>query len=171
MARSPRAPSKPPRRCRFCGTRKRRCLTTFPTPYSGTLAGAITPSADVLFNQNGSSAGLIARFTGIARSASILAGYIFDVQDTGAWAIYRGNEASGLTTLASGQVDPLGTATWHDLSLTTSGNVITAAIDGTVVGSATDSTYQTGPVGLETGLSTHNWPQVQYSDLTVAPAA
>ena len=130
-----------------------------------------TVSSDVHFNQSGSSAGLIARFTGITpRSASILAGYIFDLQDTGAWAIYRGNQTSGLTTLASGQVGSISPATWHTLSLTTSGNVITAAIDGTVVGSATDGTYQAGPVGLEAGLGSHNWPQVQYSNLTVTPA-
>jgi hypothetical protein len=131
--------------------------------------GNYTVSCDVLFTQSGESAGLIARFTRTARSASILVGYIFDVQSSGAWAIYRGEKTSGLTTLASGQLAPLSQATWHNLSLTTSGDVITAAIDGTVVGSATDDTYQTGPVGLEAGLGTHNWPQVQYANLTVMP--
>ncbi len=129
-----------------------------------------TVSSDILFTRSGSSAGLIARFSGRTSSASTLAGYIFDVQDTGAWAIYRGNQAAGRTTLASGQACPLSPATWHTLSLTTSGNVITAAIDGTTVGSATDDAYQAGPVGLEAGLGSRNWPQVQYSNLTITPA-
>ncbi len=129
-----------------------------------------TVSSDMLFTRSGSSAGLIARFSGRTSSASTLAGYIFDVQDTGAWAIYRGNQAAGRTTLASGQAGPLSPATWHTLSLTTSGNVITAAIDGITVGSATDDAYQAGPVGLEAGLGSRNWPQVQYSNLIVTPA-
>ena len=126
-------------------------------------------SSDVLFSQNGNSAGLIARFANRINSASILAGYIFDVNDTGAWAIYLGNKGTGLTTLAAGQVASLSPTTWHNLSLTTTGNAISAAIDGTIVGSATDGTYQAGPVGLEAGLGSHNWPQVQYSNLTVTP--
>lgn len=129
-----------------------------------------TIRSDVLFSQKGNSAGLIARFAERTGSASTLAGYIFDVRATGAWAIYRGNKTTGLTMLASGRVHPLSPSTWHKLSLTTSGDVIAAAVDGTVVGSAADDTYQAGPVGLEAGLSSHNWPQVQYSNLTITRA-
>jgi hypothetical protein len=130
-----------------------------------------TTSTDVLFTKSGSSAGIIGRFSG--RSLNKFDGYVFDVNDKGAWEIARGDTTAGLTTLASGQLGTsLGTNAWHTLSLTMSGSLITASVDGTAVGSATDSTYTSGLSGLEAGITSGNWPQVQYSNLSVnsAPA-
>ncbi len=131
---------------------------------------AYTVSCDILLSRANSSAGVIARFSARTKSASGLAGYVLDVRESGAWAIDRGNRAGGITTLASGRVRPLGTGSWHKLSLTVSGDRLSAAIDGVAVGSATDGTYQAGLVGLEAGLGSANWPQAQYSDLSVVPA-
>ena len=91
--------------------------------------------------------------------------YYLQVSNTGAWSIVRNNTSDALTTLASGTVAALGTGTWHHLALTMNGDVISAAVDGTTVGSATDSTYHTGMVGL----GTSGYQTDQFDDLTVTP--
>ena len=90
--------------------------------------------------------------------------YYLQVSNTGAWSIVRNNTSDILTTLASGTVAALGTGTWHHLSLSFQGSTITAAIDGTTVGSASDTTYRTGMVGL----GTSGYQTDQFDNLTVA---
>jgi Glycosyl hydrolase family 59/Ricin-type beta-trefoil lectin domain len=89
--------------------------------------------------------------------------YYLQLSNTGAWAIIRNNTADTLTTLASGTVAAPGTGTWHTLKLTFSGSSISAAIDGTTVGSVTDSTYASGMVGL----GTSGYQTDQFDNLSV----
>jgi hypothetical protein len=90
--------------------------------------------------------------------------YYLQVSNTGAWSIVRNNTSDTLTTLASGTVTALGTGTWHHLALTFNGTTITAAIDGTTVGSVTDSTYHSGMIGL----GTSGYQSDQFDNLSVA---
>ena len=89
--------------------------------------------------------------------------YYLQVSNTGAWSIVRNNTGDTLTTLASGTVAALGTGTWHHLALTFNGTAISAAIDGTTVGSVTDSTYHSGMVGL----GTSGYQTDQFDNLSV----
>jgi glycosyl hydrolase family 59/glycosyl hydrolase family 59 (putative galactocerebrosidase) len=87
-------------------------------------------------------------------------GYYLSVQKTGRW--YLGKTVDGeRRQLASGFVE-LPADTWHTIKITFAGPVITAAIDGHQVGSATDSTYTSGRAGIGTG-----WNRVQFDDFTV----
>ena len=67
---------------------------------------------------------------------------------------------------------------WHHLSLTISGGLLTAAIDGVQVASVTDNdpNYTIGIAGIEAGAvdvsaawTGTSWPIVQYRRLTVTP--
>ncbi|WP_328462149.1 ricin-type beta-trefoil lectin domain protein [Streptomyces sp. NBC_00448] len=124
-----------------------------------------TVAADTLIRQPG-AVQLLARVGNQAgfNPANIDA-YYLQVSDTGAWSILR-NSSSGIrTTLASGTTTALGTGTWHHLALTVNGSTLTAAVDGTTVGSATDSSYATGMVGL----GTNGYQTDQFDNLTVTP--
>ncbi len=48
----------------------------------------------------------------------------------------------------SGNAATLGTGSWHHLALTLNGSSISGAIDGTAVGTVTDSTFKNGMIGL-----------------------
>jgi hypothetical protein len=143
-------------------------------------------SADVLVPRTG-SAGLIGRF-GCRRGVPDIGqfdGYLFDVASSGAWRLIRnadpapgGSSRASATncsgppasaqTLASGQLGrPLGTRTWHRLSLAMSGSAITASVGSQVVARVTDSAWTSGLAGLEAGARTSAWPHVQYSHLSV----
>jgi hypothetical protein len=89
--------------------------------------------------------------------------YYLQVSNTGAWSIVRNNVSHTLATLASGTVAALGTGSWHHLALTFSGATITAAIDGTVVGNATDGSYSAGMIGL----GTSGYQTDQFDNLSV----
>ena len=76
------------------------------------------------------------------------------------------NTTSGtLTTLASGTVTAPGTGTWQHLALTFDGDSITAAINGTTVGTVTDTAYPAGMIGL----GTDGYQTDQFGDLSVTP--
>ena len=78
------------------------------------------------------------------------------------------NSTSGtLTTLASGTVTAPGTGTWQHLALTFNGVAISAAIDGTTVGTVTDSTYPSGMIGL----GTSGYQTDQFDNLSVTPGS
>jgi Glycosyl hydrolase family 59/Ricin-type beta-trefoil lectin domain/Concanavalin A-like lectin/glucanases superfamily len=91
--------------------------------------------------------------------------YYLQLSNAGAWSIVRNNTSDSLTTLASGTVAAPGTGTWHHLALTFNGTAISAAIDGTTVGSVTDSTYHSGMVGL----GTSGYQTDQFDNLSVTP--
>ncbi len=76
--------------------------------------------------------------------------YHLRVSDSGAWSIFRTNTSAQTTTLRSGSVASLGTNRWHTVALGMSGSNLTATIDGTTVGTVTDSTFGSGLVGIGT---------------------
>jgi hypothetical protein len=124
---------------------------------------------DVLFTRAGSSAGVIGRFSDRGADGGF-DGYLFDVSDSGAWELIKNNATvTDRTTLAQGTLaEPLGTGTWHRLSLSMTGATITASVDGQQVAGYTDpSPWTSGPAGIEAGASTRNWPRVQYSNLQI----
>src|SRR3954453_11557439 len=76
--------------------------------------------------------------------------YHLRVSDSGAWSIYRSNTSGQNTTLRSGNTASLGTNRWHTVALGFSGSTITATVDGTSVGSVSDSTFGSGVAGIGT---------------------
>ncbi len=126
-----------------------------------------TVSADALLEQAG-AAQLMGRVgTQHAFGPIGINEYYLQASNTGAWSIVRNNTSHTLTTLASGTVAALGTGTWHHLALTFNGATITAAIDGTTVGTATDSTYLSGMIGL----GTSGYQTDQFDNLSVTPGS
>ena len=93
-------------------------------------------------------------------------GYYLQLSSTGAWQVVRSNSSGTLTTLASGTVAAPGTGTWQHLALTFSGSTISAAINGTTVGTVTDSTYASGMVGF----GTSGYQTDQFDNLSVTTA-
>ncbi|MFB9235595.1 ricin-type beta-trefoil lectin domain protein [Plantactinospora siamensis] len=91
--------------------------------------------------------------------------YYLRVTDGGAWSILSNNTSGNWRTLASGNVAALGTGRWHNLSLTLNNSTLTAAIDGSTVGSASDSTWVAGQIGYGTGQGV----TAQFDNLTVTP--
>ena len=139
------------------------------SPYTigGNLSWAnYTVAADVLLQQAG-AVQLIGR-AGWQHSfgPAGINDYYLQVSNTGAWSIVRNNTSDTLTTLASGTVSALGTGTWHHLALTLNGNSISAAIDGTTVGTVTDSTYSSGMIGL----GVDGYQTDQFDNLSVSAA-
>jgi len=122
-------------------------------------------SSDVMLEKSG-YAGLIGRAgTQTAFAPAKINEYSLHVTDTGSWSILRGNSNGSSTTLVSGTVAALGTGRWHHLSLSFSGTAITAAIDGTTVGTATDSTWRSGQAGYATGQG----ETAQFDNLSITP--
>jgi Glycosyl hydrolase family 59/Ricin-type beta-trefoil lectin domain len=123
-----------------------------------------TVSSDVYLNQAG-TAEIYGRANTQARPQSDQNAYLLRASNTGAWSIDKSSTSGTITTLASGTAKALGTGSWHTLSLTMQGSTISGAIDGTAVGSVTDSSYQTGQVGIGVvGYQTD-----QFDNLTVTP--
>jgi len=123
-----------------------------------------TVSADALLEKPG-YASLIGRAGGQdTGNQAALNAYHFRVSDTGAWSILRTNTSAQVTTLRNGTTTALGTNRWHALSLGFAGGTITASVDGTVVGTVTDSTLSAGQVGLGTSQG----ETAQFDNLVVA---
>jgi hypothetical protein len=138
-----------------------------------------TVSADVLFTQAGSSAGVLDRFSDQGGGGiDNFRGYILKLADDGSWQLLKNSRSVGVSILASGALAaPAGVDAWHNLSLTIQGATLTAAIDGAHVATVTDSdpNYTTGIAGIEAGATDVNsawtgtsWPIVQYRRLTVS---
>jgi len=120
---------------------------------------------DALFEQAGSVQvmGRVGEQRGF--SVSGINAYYLQVSNAGAWSIVRNDTSGTLTTLASGTHAALGLNTWHHLSVSFQGSTITAAIDGTNVGSATDTSYPNGQIGL----GVNGYQTDQFDNLTVTP--
>ncbi len=130
-----------------------------------------TVASDVLLEKSG-YAELLGRAntqTYGNNGASGLNAYHLRVSDSGAWSILKSNTSNNnnFTTLASGNVGGFGTGSWHHLALTFSGSTITAAIDGTTVGSANDSSYGSGQVGYATSQG----ETAQFDNLSITPGS
>ncbi|MFE0464492.1 RICIN domain-containing protein [Kitasatospora sp. NPDC058965] len=93
------------------------------------------------------------------------AAYYLEVADTGAWSIARGGTGSAPVVLASGTTAALGTGRWHHLEVTVQGSTITGAVDGSTVGTTTDTTLTAGQVALGLG----GYQTQQFDNLTVTP--
>ena len=124
-----------------------------------------TVAADAMMAQAGSVQVLGRVNTQHPFSVAGIEAYYLQLSSTGAWAIVKNTYNGTLTTLTSGTVAAPGTGTWHHLALTVNGSTLTAAIDGTTVGSASDSSYATGQVGLGLG----GWQTDQFDNLTITP--
>ena len=136
-------------------------------PYTigGNLSWAdYTVSADALMQQAGAVQLLGRVGTMAAFDPADINEYYLQLSSTGAWSIVRNSTSGTLTTLASGTVTAPGLDTWQQLSLTFDGDSISAAINGSTVGTVTDSTYASGMIGL----GTDGYQTDQFSDLSVS---
>lgn len=87
-------------------------------------------------------------------------GYYLQVEQTGRWELGYTIHGERHRLRAGHAVLPANA--WHTVKITAHGNLIRGFIDGTEVGSATDSTYGSGRAGLGTA-----WNRVQFDDLTI----
>lgn len=92
--------------------------------------------------------------------------YSLTLSDTGTWSINLTDGSGGIQSLAGGTVaSAAGLNTWHNLALTFDGSQIYASVDGTTVGSVTDTTLAAGKVGfVASGYSAGE----QYDNLKVS---
>jgi len=136
------------------------------SPYTigGNLSWAnYTVSADALMAQAGAVQLLGRVGTQHSFSPASINDYYLQLTNAGAWSIVRNATSGTLTTLASGTVAAPGTGTWQHLALTFSGSSISAAINGTTVGTVTDSAYASGMIGL----GTNGYQTDQFDNLAV----
>lgn len=126
-----------------------------------------TVSADALINQAGAVQLLGRVGTQHPFSVAGIDEYYLQLANTGAWSIVKNDYNGDLTTLASGTVAAPGTGTWSHVALTFNGSTITAAINGTTVGTVTDSSYGQGQVGL----GVNGWQTDEFSNLSVTAVA
>ncbi|MBL1086988.1 galactosylceramidase [Streptomyces actinomycinicus] len=126
-----------------------------------------TVSSDVMLEEPG-HVEVMGRIGQQGRNNNGLQAYLLQLTDEGEWAVRRSEIGSGgtawkFTTLTSGKLkkEP-GTMTWHHLALSFRGAAITASVDGTVVGEATDSSYPKGQAGLGSG-----WTHARYDNFKV----
>lgn len=147
------------------------------TPYPYTVGGSAAwsnyqVSADVR-NAKPGSVGILGRQSnlgGTEEDPSRVHYYSLTLSDTGAWSINRadgsGKPAASLTggTVSSAA----GLKTWHNLALTFAGSLIYASVDGTTVGSVTDTSFSAGKVGLVAGgyLAGEQYDNLKVSTLT-----
>ena len=135
-------------------------------PYTimGNLAWTnYTVTCDVLLEQAGSAEIMGRVNTQQPFTPANINAYYLRVSDSGAWSILKNTTGGTVTTLNSGSVSALGTNTWHTLVLAFQGSSITAKIDGTTVGSTTDSSYATGQIGL----GVNGWQNVQFDNFSI----
>jgi Glycosyl hydrolase family 59/Concanavalin A-like lectin/glucanases superfamily len=128
-----------------------------------------TVSAQVMFTGPNQSAGLIARYQrpDTGDQSEQFYGYQFTVSADGSWQLIQDNHLQPAMTIDSGTVPPLGSGTWHTVTLTADGSQLTATIDANQV--AVEPTASPADPGLA-GISTGGWYPVDFRDLTVGPA-
>ncbi|WP_328334592.1 galactosylceramidase [Streptomyces sp. NBC_00455] len=130
--------------------------TPYPYAVGGDLAWSnYQVSADVRNAQPG-SVGILGRQSnlgGTEEDPSHVHYYSLTLSDAGAWSINRADGSGNAPqSLAGGTVASAhGLNTWHNLALTFDGSQIYASVDGTTVGSVTDSTLAAGKIGLVAG--------------------
>lgn len=132
-----------------------------------------TVSADAMLEQPG-AVELLGRVTMQGRNNNGLEAYHLRVSDTGAWSILKSDSAWKFTTLKSGTTAALGTNRWHAVAMIMQGSTITAKVDGTLLGSVTDSTYAHGRAGLGTvdsadATADRGYRTQQFDNFSVTP--
>ena len=134
-------------------------------------------SVDVMLPRSG-SAGLIGRYHAVSPAQGSYDGYVFNVSTDGRFALKLSNGGTAVdtiagerqvtpatsTVLAAGQV-AFAKRRWHTLSLSLSGRIIRASVDGRQVASATSSAFTSGIPGIEVG----GWYRAYFSNLAVTP--
>ncbi|MFB7710132.1 galactosylceramidase [Streptomyces sp. NPDC056105] len=159
----------------------RQAITTQPTKWSRvasplTLTGDsrwtdYTVSIKALIDHSG-TATLMGRVVnqlnnvGSAR-VNVWQGYYLDLADRGTWSLKVLAPDKSTKVLATGRLAGAAADSWHRLSLSFSGDTITATIDKAEVAQVTDGTYDHGQVGL----ALDSYTTSQFDDLTVEPAA
>ena len=134
-------------------------------------------SVDVMLPRSG-SAGLIGRYHAVSPAQGSYDGYVFNVSTDGRFALKLSNGGTAVDTIAGErQVIPATTTVlaagqvafakrrWHTLSLSLSGRIIRASVDGRQVASATSSAFTSGIPGIEVG----GWYRAYFSNLAVTP--
>jgi hypothetical protein len=106
-----------------------------------------TVSTDVDMQQAGTVT-LLGRANTQTRPQSQQAAYQLRLSNTGAWSISKNTSSGVLSTLVSGTHASLALNSWHTMTLGFSGNQITATLDGSQLGTVSDTSYVTGQVGL-----------------------
>ncbi len=96
-------------------------------------------------------------------------GYFFQINDAGAWTIFKSDANGQRTVLARSATDAIGTGKWHRLGLSFAGPQITASVDGRDVGVVQDSTYAAGQTGL--GMTAYDADQFDNFAVTSVRAA
>jgi hypothetical protein len=135
-------------------------------PYSlfGDLSWSnYTVTCDVLLEQAGSVQILGRVGTQQGFTPANINAYYLQISNTGSWSILKNASGGSFTTLKSGTTTALGTNTWHTVSLGFQGSTITAQINGTTLGTATDSSYSAGQVGI----GVNGWQNVQYDNFSI----
>jgi Glycosyl hydrolase family 59/Ricin-type beta-trefoil lectin domain len=137
-----------------------------PSTIGGNLSWSnYTVSADALMEQAGAVQLLGRVGTQDPENVNYINDYYLQLSNTGAWSVVRNSASGAQTTLASGTVTEPGTGTWQNLALTFNGDSISAAINGTTVGTVTDSSYLSGMIGL----GTDGYQTDQFDNLSVTP--
>jgi len=119
---------------------------------------------DALLEQTG-SVDLVGRLQLLNQFGSAASGYHFRITNGGTWTLFREDNGSNDTTLASG-TRAFELNTFHRLSISLSGSTIEAFVDGTRVASVTDSTFRSGNVALLVS----KWRNAQFDNFAVAAA-
>jgi hypothetical protein len=88
-------------------------------------------------------------------------GYVFSVDQTGAWGLYSEEYKKPVVKLAAGKIEWNPNA-WHTLRLIFKGSTIRAVIDGLTVGNVTDRSHKAGMVGIGSG-----WNNVQFDNFAI----
>lgn len=123
-------------------------------------------SCDALLGQPG-YVELIGRMEGTGEQNKMM-GYHFQLADTGHWSLRtEGDKKSPSREIANGTFSkPIGTGTWHKLSLSFLGTQIAAAIDDMdVVTALEDKTYTHGLVGVQV----NRWQTAEFMNFQVTP--
>ena len=122
-------------------------------------------STDFLLEQSGGFQ-LLGRVGSQApTSPAAISAYVFQIDDQGAWYIFRKQSDGTVATLASGRTAPPGTNVWHSAALMFAGDAIAAELDDHPLGAVTDSSFNLG----NAGVGTIGWINAQYDNLRIAP--
>ena len=91
-------------------------------------------------------------------ATSTMPGYCLQLQESGSWQL-----VAAAVTLASGTLPPpFNASAPHDISVDVRGDVVTAAVDGVQLASATDKQFATGNAAIGAG-----WHQAAFDSVRI----
>jgi O-glycosyl hydrolase len=121
-----------------------------------------TVSAHVLFTISAGTVSLIGRFGTQGSDKTLFSGYEFSLNADGRWQITRHSRVLKTAVIARGVVAALKPDTWHAISFSLLGSLITCSIGGRKVAKVASDTWTSGMAGIGS-----SWNLVQFSELTV----